>query len=112
MNKNSVEYDILKAPGAFEIPFIIKNNINNYDGFIALGCIIRGETYHFEIIANACSRKILDISIDYQKPIGFGVLTCENMKQALERSNPDKKNKGGEAAIACLNLINSKIING
>ena len=101
-------FQIINAPGSFEIPFLIKKNINEYDGFIALGCIIRGETYHFELIADQCARKIMDLAIDFEKPIGFGVLTCENLEQALERSNPEKINKGKEAAISCLNLLDHK----
>ena len=103
--KEKVTIDILKAPGAFEIPFIINNKKNLYDGFIALGCIIRGETYHFEIISNQVSKKIMDLSIEINKPIGFGVLTCENIDQAITRSDPDKGNKGAEAARACIDLL-------
>ena len=84
---------------------MIKKNINDYDGFIALGCIIKGETYHFELIANQCTKKIMDLSIEFNKPIGFGILTCENLEQAIERSLPSKRNKGNEATQACLNLL-------
>ena len=72
---------------------------------IALGCVIRGETYHFELIANECARKIIDISNEHLKPIGFGILTCENIKQAKIRSDIKKKNKGKEAANACIKLL-------
>jgi len=105
LEEENIHYEILEAPGCFEIPFLIKKNIDSYIGFIALGCIIRGETYHFEIIANECSRKIIDLSIDFLKPIGFGVLTCENIEQAIIRSDINKKNKGREAAIACIKLL-------
>ena len=101
----NINYDILFAPGCFEIPFLISKNINKYKGFIALGCIIRGETYHFELIANECARKIIDISNDNLKPIGFGILTCENIKQAKIRSDLRKKNKGKEAANACIKIL-------
>ena len=100
------DYDIFCVEGSFEIPFLIKQNINDYDGFIALGCIIRGETYHFELIANECAKKIMDLSIDSNKPIGFGILTCENLDQAIQRSDPNHGNKGKEAALACVRLIN------
>ena len=103
--ENSYDYDIVYAPGCFEIPFLIKNNMDKYLGFIALGCIIRGETYHFEIIANECGRKIMDLSVNFNKPIGFGVLTCETYEQAIIRSDPLKKNKGKEAALACIDLL-------
>ena len=102
---NNINYDILFAPGCFEIPFLISKNIKDYKGFIALGCVIRGETYHFELIANECARKIIDISNENLKPIGFGVLTCENIKQAKIRSDVKKKNKGKEAANACIKLL-------
>ena len=108
LKKNNFDYEIIYAPGCFEIPFLIKKNINNYIGFISLGCILRGETYHFEIIANECSRKIMDISLDNQKPIGFGILTCETYEQALIRSDPLQKDKGKEAAFACIQLLKSE----
>ena len=100
-----VEYSIHKVPGAFEIPFFINMSRDLFDGFIALGCIIRGETYHFEVISNEVTRKLMDLSIDIDKPIGFGVLTCENLKQATERSDPNKGNKGAEAAKGCVSLM-------
>ena len=99
------EYQVFEAPGSFEIPFIIKKNINNFSAFIALGCIIRGETYHFELIANECTRKIIDLSLDSGKPIGLGILTCNTYDQALIRSDPSQKNKGKEAAKACISLL-------
>ena len=106
--KNDINNDIITVTGSFEIPFIINNKKNLYDGFIALGCIIRGETYHFEIISNQVSRKIMDLSIEINKPIGFGVLTCDTIEQALKRADPLKDNKGAEAAEACINLLNLK----
>ena len=102
---NKIEYEIIYAPGCFEIPFLISKNINKFRGFIALGCVIRGETYHFDLIANECARKIMDISIKNLKPIGFGILTCNNIKQAKIRSDIRKKNKGKEAANACIQLL-------
>ena len=102
---NNINYDILFASGCFEIPFLISKNIKKYKGFIALGCVIRGETYHFELIANECARKIIDLSNKNLKPIGFGILTCENIKQAKIRSDVTKKNKGKEAANACIKLL-------
>ena len=75
-----------------------------------MGCVIRGETYHFEVIANECGRKIIDLSIAFNKPIGFGILTCDSYEQAIIRSDPKNKNKGKEAALACLNLLDKNII--
>jgi len=105
LKNNNIGFDVLFAPGCFEIPFLISQNIKKYKGFIALGCVIRGETYHFDLIANECARKIIDISNTFLKPIGFGVLTCDNLKQAIVRSDVRKKNKGKEAANACIKLL-------
>ena len=105
LNENGYDYDIINAPGCFEIPYLIKKNVDNYKGFISLGCIIKGETYHFEIIASETSRKIMDISIDHNVPIGFGILTCFDINQATVRSDIKQKNKGREAALACMKLI-------
>lgn len=112
LNKNDflanniiINNEIKNVPGSFEIPFVINKYKNSYDAFLCLGCIIRGETYHFEIISNEVTRKIMDLSIGINKPISFGILTCENLEQAIERSDPCKKNKGAEAAKACLDLL-------
>ena len=102
---NNIEFEVVLAPGCFEVPFLISKNIKKYKGFIALGCVIRGETYHFNLIANECARKIIDISNNSLKPIGFGILTCENLEQAIKRSDINKKNKGKEAANACIKLL-------
>lgn len=110
----SINYEILYVPGALEIAPAIKltydkSKDNSYfDGFIALGCVIRGETYHFEIVSNESARSLSDLSINYSLPIGNGILTVENKKQALERSDPKKLNKGYGAALACLSLIDIK----
>ena len=103
--ENNIEYDIKNAPGCFEIPFLIKKNIDNFKGFISLGCIIKGDTYHFEVIANETSRKIMDLTVEFNVPIGFGILTCYNLEQAIIRSDINQKNKGQEAALACIELL-------
>ena len=100
-----IKIDIFKVPGAFEIPVSISKLSKKYDGFIAIGCIIKGETYHFEIIANETSRKIMDLSVENNKPIGFGILTCYDLNQAIIRSDINQKNKGREAALACIDLL-------
>ena len=102
---NNIDFEVVHAPGCFEVPFLISQNLKKYTGFIALGCVIRGETYHFNLIANECARKIMDISNNSLKPIGFGILTCENLEQAINRSDIRKKNKGREAANACIKLL-------
>ena len=105
LKENGYEYEIINAPGCFEIPYLIKKNIKNYKGFIALGCIIKGDTYHFDVISNEVTRKIMDLSVDNAVPIGLGILTCYNLEQAIIRSDINQKNKGREAALACLDLI-------
>ena len=105
LQENNLDYEIINAPGCYEIPYLIKKNIDNYRGFIALGCIVKGETYHFELIANETSKKIMDLSINHVVPIGFGILTCYNLEQAKIRSDVNQKNKGREAALACIELL-------
>ena len=106
LKENKFNYDLIYAPGCFEIPYLIKRNISNYMGFIALGCIIKGDTYHFEVIANETSRKIMDLSVNFDVPIGFGILTCYTIEQAIIRSDINQQNKGREAALACIKLLN------
>ena len=89
------------VPGVFEIPVTISKNIKKYDGFLALGCVIKGETPHFEFISQATTDAIMKISVDNKKPVGNGIITCLNMKQATLR-----KKKGREAAIAVLSVLN------
>ncbi len=99
--KRKISYKILQVPGAFEIPVVISRNINNYDGFIALGSIIKGQTPNFNFISSAISNGLVQLSILYKKPIGNAILTCLNKKQARLR-----KNKGYEAAVAVSEVIN------
>ena len=97
-----IGHDPIHVPGVFEIPVTIAKLINKYDAFVALGCVIKGETAHFDLISKAVVNGIMDLSVKSKKPIGNGIITCLNMKQAIERANPDKKNKGGEAVQAVL----------
>ena len=99
--KNFSKIKILKVPGVFEIPVVISKNIKKYDGFIALGCVIKGETPHFDFISSATTNAIMKLSIEHKKPIGNGIITCLNMKQAKARS----KSKGIEAAKAVLSVL-------
>ena len=82
-----------------------------FDGFVALGCVIKGETYHFQIVANESARALSDLSINHSIPIGNGILTVSNKAQAIKRSDPFQSNKGADAALACLSLINIKNCN-
>jgi len=95
-------FDLISVPGVFEIPVTIAKNIKKYDGFIALGCVIKGETPHFDFISKAAINGIMKLSIEYKKPIGNGIITCLNKEQALAR-----KYKGIEAAEAMLSVLNS-----
>ena len=94
---------IIKVPGVFEIPVTISKNLKKYDAFIALGCVIKGQTPHFDFISYASTDAIMNLSINSKKPIGNGILTCLNMKQAKAR-----KNKGAEAANAVLSVLSQK----
>ena len=98
-------YKIINVPGTFEIPVVISSLINKYDAFIALGCVLKGKTSHYHYLCSSIVKALTDLSIKSKKPIGNGVLTCDNMKQALERADPSKKNKGGEAAKAVSSVL-------
>ncbi|WP_455481407.1 6,7-dimethyl-8-ribityllumazine synthase [Bartonella sp. B12(2025)] len=109
LQKAEVSYDIVTVPGALEIPsaitFAENNNKVSYDGYVALGCVIRGETYHFEIVANNSCRALMDLTVHKQLAIGNGILTVEDEKLAWARAKQDEKNKGGFAAEAALCMI-------
>ena len=98
---------ILNIPGAFEIPISIRKNINKFDGFVALGCVIKGQTPHFDLLCTSLFNSILSLSIKYNKPIGNGVITALNLNQAKQRSkkNSNKQNKGSEAANAVISIL-------
>ena len=98
---------IINVPGVFEIPVVISKNINKFDGFIALGCVIKGETPHFDFISKASTNAIMNLSITHKKPITNGIITCLNKKQALARSSNNKKNKGLEASKAIISVLNN-----
>ena len=91
---------VINVPGVFEIPITISKNLRKFDGFIALGCVIKGQTPHFDFISQASTDAIMKLSIESKKPIGNGVITCLNMKQAVAR-----KKKGAEAANAVLSIL-------
>ena len=98
---------ILNIPGAFEIPISIRKNINKFDGFVALGCVIKGQTPHFDLLCSSLFNSILSLSVKYNKPIGNGVITALNLNQAKQRSkkNSNKQNKGSEAANAVISIL-------
>jgi len=94
---------IITVPGVFEIPVTISKNIRKYDAFLALGCVIKGQTPHFDFISQASTNAIMDISVNNKKPVGNGIITCLNMKQAEAR-----KKKGAEAATAVMSILAQK----
>ena len=100
LDNESIKNKIIKVPGVFEIPVVISKNIKKYDGFIALGCVIKGETPHFDFISKTTFEAIMNLSIQSKKPIGNGVITCLNKKQAFARGR-----KGLEAADAVLSVL-------
>ena len=102
---------IVDVPGVFEIPIAIRRNIKKFDGFVALGCVIKGETPHFNLICASTFNAILKLSVDFNKPIGNGVITALNMNQAVQRSGEigsKKPNKGFEAANAVISILNNE----
>ena len=99
-NLNNFSLKVIKVPGVFEIPITISKNIKKYDAFIALGCVIKGQTPHFDFISSASTQAIMDISVNSKKPIGNGIITCLNIKQAKARGK-----KGKEAAQAVISIL-------
>jgi 6,7-dimethyl-8-ribityllumazine synthase len=102
------DVDFVEVPGCFELPLACRNLIeaNRYDGIVALGVVIRGETPHFDFVAGQCARGIMDVQLATSVPVGFGVLTTDTLAQAQERADPARGDKGYEAAIAAATLVN------
>jgi 6,7-dimethyl-8-ribityllumazine synthase len=110
-------YERLTVPGAFEIPAAIRFAVKSmhlvggrrrYDAYVALGCVIRGETTHYDYVCGESARGLMDLTLEYAVAIGFGILTCENEQQALARARVTEKNKGGDAARAALAMVEVK----
>ncbi len=111
LSQNNFLVHKLDVPGVYEIPVAIKRNIKKYDGFVALGCVIKGETPHFDLICSSVFNSILSLSINYNKPIGNGIITALNLSQAKNRSaknNKNKPNKGSEAANAVVMILKNE----
>jgi 6,7-dimethyl-8-ribityllumazine synthase len=113
-----VAFDRRSVPGCFELPAAIRFAIGDdlqrcpYEGFIALGCVIRGETDHYDHICREVSRALMDLSVRCRAPLGFGVLTCRSYEQARVRADIEQKNKGAEAAVACLRMMELRRLPG
>ena len=98
--KNFAKINVISVPGVFEIPVVISKNLKKYDGFVALGCVIKGQTPHFDFISKSTTDAIMNISVLSKKPVGNGIITCLNKKQALARGK-----KGREAANAVKSIL-------
>lgn len=104
------QYDVITVPGAFEIPAVIAfaKDSKKYDGYVALGCVIRGETTHYDYVCLESARGLNELAFKEKLAIGYGIITVENENQALTRADVKKKDKGGFAANACLEMIKIK----
>ena len=98
--KNFAKINVISVPGIFEIPVVISKNLKKYDGFVALGCVIKGQTPHFDFISKSTTDAIMNISVDSKKPVGNGIITCLNKNQAIARGK-----KGREAANAVKTIL-------
>lgn len=110
ITKEGATYDLLDVPGAFEVPAAIRFAIHqrSYDGFVALGCVIRGETTHYDYVCGESARALMELSVREQAAIGYGILTVENEEQAWVRARMSEGNKGRDAADACLRMLDIK----
>ena len=110
LKKRNIPYEIITVPGAFEIPaaVAIANKAKKYTGYVALGCVIRGETSHYDYVCQESARGLNDLAINKRLAIGNGILTTENEEQAIKRADPKQKNKGGAVASACADMIQLK----
>jgi len=109
LKEGGVSWDILTVPGALEIPAALNMSLDKgYDAFVVLGCVIRGETTHYDIVCNESARGVYELVLAHKLALGNGILTVENEAQALARARLDQKNKGGEAAAAALRMLQIK----
>lgn len=117
LKSTGATWEIVEVPGAFEIPAAVSTAVRSmefvgarrrFDGYIALGCVIRGETSHYDYVCGETARGLQDLAVKYCLALGFGLLTVENREQAEERAGVDRRDKGGEAARVCLSMIELK----
>ena len=111
LKKSKFKLSIVTVPGVFEIPIMIRKNINKFDAFVALGCVVKGKTPHFDLICKTSFDAIMKLSIKYNKPIGNGIITSLNLRQGIERCGKiksNKPNKGLEAAKAVISVLNNE----
>ena len=117
LEKAGASHERVAVPGAFEIPATVRMAIRSmdfvggqrrHDGYIALGCVIRGETSHYDYVCGESARKLQDLACEHTLALGYGILTCETREQAWERASVEDRNKGGEVARACLDMVELK----
>ena len=117
LDKAGASHERLTVPGAFEIPNAIGMAVRSldffagrkrFDGYVALGCVIRGETTHYDYVCGESARKLQDIACEHSLALGYGIITCEDEAQAWARAKVDEKDKGGDAARACLDMVEIK----
>ncbi len=109
LKEAGASYDVLTVPGAFEIPAALKFSLDKgYDAFVVAGCVIRGETSHYDLVCNESARGVYDLVLAHDLALGNAILTVENEEQALARARPDRKNKGADAANAALRMLEIK----
>jgi 6,7-dimethyl-8-ribityllumazine synthase len=117
LEQAGVTHERVTVPGVFEIPAVIRMAVRSmdffagrrrFDGYVTLGCVIRGETTHYDYVCSESARKLQDLACDHTLALGYGILTCENMEQAWVRAAVDQKNKGRDAAEACLAMLDVK----
>jgi len=112
LEENNHTYEITSIKGAFEIPAVIsfahKGNGKKYDGYVSLGCVIRGETSHYDYVCGESARGLNQLALEHDLAIGYGILTVENFHQAMERASVEKGNKGAFASEVCINMIKLK----
>lgn len=110
--QGGITYEVFEVTGALEIPLAVKLGINRhnkkFNAYIALGCVIRGETSHYDVVCNESAGGLMRLSLEYNAPIGNGIITCDTMEQALRRADPNQKNKGADVANAVIGLMKLK----
>ena len=117
LEEAGASFERIEVPGVFEIPAALRMALRSmdffagrrrYDGYVTLGCVIRGETSHYDYVAGESARKLMDIACDHALALGYGIVTCDTREQAWERADRTRKNKGGDAAEACLGMLEVK----
>tara|TARA_B100000242_G_C42914484_1_gene423988 strand:- start:406 stop:828 length:423 start_codon:yes stop_codon:yes gene_type:complete len=109
LKESNIEFEVIHVPGALEIPVILEKYKKKFSGFIIFGCVIRGETSHYDLVVNVTSSSVYKIVNKDKLPLAFSLLTVENYQQAIERSIEEKKNLGAKAAVTCVQMM--KLIN-